>query len=168
MKYAVIYQSKSGNTRKIAERIFDSIRSEEKEIIDVDEEQYIPEADVYLVGFGIHDGNCSIDIIDCLEELPEAKYALFATCGYIPTDEYKERLQGNLDVWLPDGGEYLGMFLCQGNVEQERRNIIISKMPTRETQLKKLFEMGSVHPDEADLQEAEAFAEHIQDLLGDY
>lgn len=103
-----------------------------------------------------------MDIIDYLEALPAEKYALFATCGYFPSEEYKDRLLGNLDVWLPDNGECLGMFLCQGNIERDRRNIMIGRMPSQETQLKKLFDAGSTHPNQKDLQEAEEFAEMIQ------
>lgn len=165
MKYAVIYQSKSGNTREIAEQIYSALWAEEKDIIDIDEEEILPQADVYFIGFGIHDGNCSMDIIDYLESLPSAKYAIFATCGYIPTEDYKKRLRGNLDVWLPDNGEYLGMFICQGKVERDRQNIMIGKMPTREVQLKKMFEEGSSHPNEEDLDAAANFAERIQEIV---
>ena len=47
MKYAVIYQSKSGNTRLIAEKIYGALNTEDKTIVDIDTEQDIPAADVY-------------------------------------------------------------------------------------------------------------------------
>ena len=43
---------------------------------------------------------------------------------YMPTDQYKNNLEKQIEVWLPDDAQYLGMFLCQGNVEVDRRKII--------------------------------------------
>ena len=40
MKYAVIYQSKSGNTRLIAEKIYGALNTEDKTIVDIDTEDY--------------------------------------------------------------------------------------------------------------------------------
>lgn len=165
MKYTVAYQSKSGNTRKVAEQIYKSIHTDDKELINLDEEKCLPESDVYFIGFAIHDSNCSMDIIDCLEDLTDAKYALFATCGYLPTEDYKGKLQDNIEIWLPEDGDYLGMFLCQGAVEYSQQNNMIRKMPSREAQLQRMFEIGSSHPNSKDLQSAEEFAEMIQEIV---
>ena len=96
MKYAVIYQSKSGNTRLIAEKIYGALNTEDKTIVDIDTEQDIPAADVYLIGFGIHGYSCSMDISDVFEQITGGKYAVFVTCGYVPTEQYKEKLEKNL------------------------------------------------------------------------
>lgn len=162
MRYAVIYQSKSGNTKQVANEIYASIDSVEKEIVDTDQMRSFPEADVYFVGFGIHDSNCGIDIIDILEQTSSAKCAVFVTCGYVPTKGYKEKLERNIEVWIPDDTEYLGMFVCQGKVEKTRQNIMISKMPDAEEQLKQMFAMGSCHPDAEDFHNASNFAIKIQ------
>lgn len=127
-----------------------------------DNESFVKEVQQAFPGVKVHSG--LLDIIDYLESLPSAKYAIFATCGYIPTEDYKKRLRGNLDVWFPDNGEYLGMFICQGKVERDRQNIMIGKMPTREAQLKKMFEEGRSHPDAEDLDAAANFAERIQEI----
>lgn len=162
MKYAVIYQSKSGNTRLLAKEIYNSIDAEEKELCDIDEGGDIPEADMYFVGFGIHNNSCSMDIADCMENIGTAKLALFVTCGYTPTDKYKEKLEKNLEVWLPEEAEYLGMFLCQGNVEADRRKIMIAQVPHAEEQIRQMFLQGGSHPDEDDLTFASNFAKRMQ------
>lgn len=161
MKYAVIYQSKSGNTKLLAEEIFNTIESEEKEIYDIDEGYEMPEADVYFVGFGIHNNSCSMDIADAMESIGMAKVVLFATCGYTPTDKYKEMLEKNLEVWLPEDAEYIDMFVCQGNVEPDRRQIMISQMPHVEDKLRQMFNMGCTHPNEEDLKAVSDFTRRI-------
>lgn len=162
MKYAVIYQSKSGNTRKIAEEIYEALSTNEKEIYDIDSDKNMPEADIYFIGFGIHNNSCSMDIINCFDEISGSRFAIFATCGYVPTQQYKGKLERQLDVWMPEDADYLGMFLCQGNVERDRRTIMIGQMPSQEDKLRQMFEVGSSHPDEDDLSKAGEFAKGIQ------
>ena len=167
MKYAVIYQSKSGNTRLIAEQIYGALNTEDKTIVDIDTEQDIPAADTYLIGFGIHGYSCSMDIADVFEQITGGKYAVFVTCGYVPTEQYKENLEKALEVWYPDEGEYLGMFLCQGRVEPYRRKIMISQMPSKEKEMQQMFRLGDSHPDEEDLENAIDFAIKIQAEIRD-
>lgn len=163
MEYAVIYQSKSGNTRMIAEEIYDALETENKILIDLDKTAQVPEADVYFVGFGIHNGFCSMEVLDCFEEIPGGSFAIFATCGYLPTDQYKFNLVKYLDAWFPEDSEYLGMYLCQGNVETERRAIMLGQMPDKERELKGMFEIGSSHPNQEDLESAADFARNVQE-----
>ena len=66
---------------------------------------------------------------------------MFVTCGYVPTEQYKEKLEKALEVWYPDEGEYLGMFLCQGRVESDRRKIMISQMPSKEKEMQQMFRL---------------------------
>ena len=66
-----------------------------------------------------------------------------------------------------DEGEYLGMFLCQGNVESDRRKIMISQMPSKEKEMQQMFRLGNTHPDEEDLENAVDFAIKIQAEIGD-
>ena len=164
MRYVVAYQSKSGNTRLLAEEIFESIESEYKEIYDIDKDNELPEADVYFVGFGIHNNSCSMDIAECMENIGVAKLALFVTCGYTPTEKYKEKLEKNLEVWLPENAEYLDMFLCQGNVEMDRRQIMVSQMSHAEDKMRQMFNVGCTHPDEKDLKDVNLFAKRIQKI----
>ena len=158
MKYAVIYQSRSGNTRLIAERIYQTLDTSEKELIDLDITSEVPKADVYFVGFGVHDYFCSIHVLNALDQITSGRIGLFATCGYLPAEQYKANLEKRLDVWMPEGVDYLGMFLCQGKVEADQKKKMIEQLPDREKELKHMFKIGKTHPDQEDLEEAEEFA----------
>lgn len=162
MRYAVIYQSKSGNTRMLAEEIYEALDTEDKEMVDLDVRAEIPMADVYFVGFGIHNQFCSMNILDAFEQITDGKIALFATCGYLPTEQYQAKLENVFDPWIPDEAEYRGMLLCQGKVAQEQKNEMIGNMPNREKELNKMFKLGSDRPDREDLEAAAAFARKIQ------
>lgn len=162
MKYAVIYQSKSGNTREVAEEIYKSLSTDEKVIQDIDREEEIPQADIYLVGFGIRNQMCSMDVINCFDQITSGRFAVFATCGYVATEQYKANLEKRLDVWMPEDADYLGMFLCQGRVSKEGQKNMLDQMPEEKERMKQLFEYGESHPDREDLEKAAQFAREIQ------
>lgn len=166
MKYAVIYQSKSGNTKMIAYSIYRAICSSDKGIFDLDQMAAIPEAEVYFVGFAVHNNSCGMDVINLLEEMEDkavgAKYALFLTCGYSVNDQYKNNVLRNLKTWLPESAVLIDIFLCQGKVEKDRQNIMISHMPANEDKLRKMFDLGKQHPDDRDLEQAYNFAMKVQ------
>ena len=162
MKYAVIYQSKSGNTRLLAERIYQTIDSKDKVIFDLEQESELPSADVYFIGFGIHNHSCSIELMDLFEKLEGVRYALFITCGYTPTEQYKKTLKKNLAVWLPEDGQLLDMVICQGKVEEEQKKIMYRQMPDVEEKMRQMFQSGETHPDMEDLKSVEDFANNVQ------
>ena len=47
LDYLVLYQSGSGNTKKIAASIFSRLPGNSKDLIDIDTDKTIPEANVY-------------------------------------------------------------------------------------------------------------------------
>ena len=60
LDYLVLYQSESGNTKKIAASIFSRLPGNSKDLIDIDTDKTIPEANVYFIGFCVHRGSCSL------------------------------------------------------------------------------------------------------------
>ena len=50
LDYLVLYQSESGNTKKIAASIFSRLPGNSKDLIDIDTDKTIPEANVYFIG----------------------------------------------------------------------------------------------------------------------
>jgi len=166
MKYAIIYQSKSGNVKEMADAIFYSLKDEEAVMVDIDETDDIPDADFYFIGFAVRNNNCGMDIVNLFENLTNIKYALFISCGFLPTEKYKENILNNLDVWLPENSTLVDSFFCQGRVEKHEQEIMIAKMPHSEPQLREMFGEGNSHPDEDDLLDIELYSLHvINDLM---
>ncbi len=81
LDYLVLYQSGSGNTKKIAASIFSRLPGNSKDLIDIDTDKTIPEANVYFIGFCVHRGSCSLEVSDFLNDLSGKQIALFGTCG---------------------------------------------------------------------------------------
>ena len=90
LKYQVVYASRTGNTQKVAAKIFETLPGTSKDIQKVEEAG--KEADVYFVGFWNDKGTCSGSIMDYLSDLHGRKVALFGTCGMGGSKEYFEQV----------------------------------------------------------------------------
>jgi flavodoxin len=161
MKCAVLYDSETGNTKQVAEEIYAAIDCTDKELLDLREETQIPQADLYFVGFPIHQKNCSMTIVDALEQIENGKITLFATCGMKPTEKYKEKLEDALSIWLPDDVEYLGMFLCQGKTTEVQKENFYTSNPEYRDKIREMLEDGNDHPNEEDLSAAADYVRRI-------
>lgn len=164
MRIAVVYESQSGNTKALAEEIYNSLEGEDKIICDI-EKNPVPVADFYFIGFGIHNHNCSMRIANAMEEITSGGYALFMTSGLTPLDKYKNKIYKNLEVWLPENAEYVGMFMCQGKVTPAEGEELVSKNPESESIIIEMLQKGLTHPDEKDLADVKVF---VQDVLAEW
>ena len=90
LKYQVVYASRTGNTQKVAAKIFETLPGTSKDIQKVEEAG--KEADVYFVGFWNDKGTCSGSIMDYLSDLHGRKVALFGTCGMGGSREYFDQV----------------------------------------------------------------------------
>ena len=165
MRFAVIYESETGNTERIALEIFDTIGYRDKEMIDLNANKDIPEADVYFVGFPIHQRNCSLKVMDCLEQIECGKIVLFATCGMSPTNSYREKLEEKFSVWISDDAEYCGLFLCQGETTIQQQKRFLDTHPDISAELSEMLAKGIGHPDEDDLEQVIRFTEQILEKI---
>jgi flavodoxin len=161
MKYAVLYYSETGNTGKIAEQIYAAIDSDEKEMINLNTNSRIPQADFYFVGFPIHKKNCSMKIVVALEQIEKGKVVFFATSGMQPTDKYKEKLEEALSIWLADDVEYLGMFLCQGRTTEQQKTEFYKSSPEYKDKIREMLEAGNSHPDREDFANAVRYVKKL-------
>lgn len=166
MKYAVLYESESGNTERIADAIYRALGDGDKEIINLRQMETIPDAETYLIGFGVRNGTCGISIINALEEITHGQIALFATCGLPITETYRDRIKQNLQVWLPDDVPFLGMFLCQGEIPEREKAALLDKMPEHRSQLNEALSISDSHPNQADCENAAAFIKHLLEESG--
>ncbi len=168
MKYAVIFYSETGNTERLAEEIYMSIKSNEKVFINLKEDTAIPQADIYFIGFPIQKQSCSLKIIECLEQIELGKLVLFATCGMSPTINYKQKLEDSLMVWLPDNVDYLGMFLCQGKITDKQKQYFCQMKPEYAEQMKRMFAEGDKHPDWNDRNDAVEYINNILESIEEF
>jgi flavodoxin len=80
-KTLVTYFSQTGNTKKIAEAIFEALEGE-KAIQPIDEIQQLEEYNLIFIGFPVHSHSVPFIIHDFIKNIPEnKKIAFFSTHG---------------------------------------------------------------------------------------
>ena len=164
MKIAIIYDSITGNTKKIAEAIKEACN--EHEVIFGDMDTDINEADLVFVGSWTDKGNCSQKVKEKLEKMNYKKIAIFGTAGFGGSAEYFENLYQRIKQCIPQTNEILGHFYCQGKMPLTVKDRYV-KMITEHPEDKKLqvslenFEKALTHPDTKDVENAKEFAKEM-------
>lgn len=170
LDYLVLYQSGSGNTRKVAATIFSHLPGNSKDLIDITTDKMIPEAQVYFIGFCVHQGTCSMTVSDFLSTLGGKQIALFATCGMDDSPDYYKCIEQSAAAWIESDNEYLGAFICQGRMPQKVRQKYEAKRNSengdRIDLLIRNFDHAFSHPDILDLEHAKVFVEKTLKKLG--
>lgn len=168
MKYKIVYESRTGNTAKVAQTIAQIFPGNAVELTDITAQEPSLDGDVYCIGFGVHYNSCPLKILDFLDMLSGKTILFFATCGSEPTEERRKALERNIESFLPDHCDYRGLFLCQGAIPAEgaeamRRAAEKAGRGDVIEHLKDFCDASQSHPDESDLQNACRF---VQTTLG--
>ena len=137
LDYLVVYDSETGNTKKIATEIFASLPGMSKDLINLHERTDFPEAKIYFVGFCVHRGTCRLEIGNFLSGLSGKSVAL----------------------------HYLGSFICQGKmplaVRQKYESLLNTPKDCDCQQIRRQlqnFDEAMIHPTRTDLENAALFA----------
>ena len=117
MKTLVTYSTLTGNTKKVAEAVFEAV-SGEKEIMDI---KSIKETDGYdriLVGYWVDKGDANEEAKKFMETLKNKKVGTFGTLGAYPDSEHAqkcvEKISGALKA---NNNMVVAEFICQGAID---------------------------------------------------
>ena len=120
MKGFIAYSSKTGNTKRMAEYLYDALKeNRDLTLLDLKEK---PDLSAY--DYGLLGGWCDRALPDkavkkALEGAPK-KLGLFLTMGAMPDSEHGERAMEGLEKCLADHKkESLGTYLCPGKVDEK-------------------------------------------------
>jgi len=167
MKYQIIYTSKTGNTEKVAKKIFEVLPGNEKDIERFEPGIKTADADLYFIGFWINRGTCSMDLIDYIAQLHGKKIVLFGTCGMASDEAYYKKLMDEVEVWIPEDSECVGRFMCQGKMPMTVREKYQGMLGNgNDEQVQRMihnFDTALTHPDQEDMCHVKEFVETILD-----
>ncbi len=160
MKVLVAYMTQSGNTKKVAEAVFDGVQGE-KELKEFSEVDINDVYDLLFVGFPIQAFGPAENARKFMaEHLNGKRVALFVTHAS-PEDS------PDLQIWLDGcksataGAELIGMFNCQGELDPDIMKFLES---SDDPKLKSFGELGPTtkgQPDTERLERARAFAREM-------
>lgn len=117
MKGLIIYSSKTGNTKRMAEKIYEVLKKEHLMTIkDIRNTPNIKNYDFILLGAWIDRGTLEPKTLKFLKTIENKKLGLFATLGAMPDSEHGRKVIKNLEDLL-NNRDSLGQYICPGLVD---------------------------------------------------
>jgi len=160
MKVIVAYMSKTGNTRKVAEAIFEGIDAE-KEIKPIDQVDSIEGYDIAFLGFPIHKEGADKQTVKLLEKhcIKGRNVALFITHAS-PEDSPDLPSMLNEFRQAACGANLVDMFDCQGELARGVK-MIMSILPNAKYRRWAREDNSQGQPDNARLEMARTFSRQV-------
>ena len=167
MKMLVVYSSRTGNTRMIAEAIH-SVMPEGTQITSVESAPEPEGYDFIALGFWVDKGAPDSAMAAYMDKVQGTSVGLFGTLGAWPdSDHARESMQKAVDRVA--GNNVLDTFICQGKVDPRLLTIMAKMMdnPHPMTEERKArIEEAAKHPDEKDCANARKVFAGILERLG--
>jgi len=154
-KTLVAYFSRTGNTKKVAEAIFDEIPGDKvlKPMAEVND--LAPYQNIF-VGFPVQSHSVPYEVEVFLKKVPQGKkIALFSTHGSVTGSSLSREALEHASV-LVSKAKIVGTFSCRGKVSMKALEVL-TKSPEHEAWID-MAASAATHPDEHDLAEARVFA----------
>lgn len=160
-KILVTYFSLTGNTKKVAEAIFEALPND-KQILSLEEVKNIDDYDLLFIGFPIHSHSIPYKVEGFLRQLPPGKkIAFFSTHGSFTGGELS-RQAIEYAISITPQAKIIGTFSCRGRMSQAALEIL-RRSPEHEAWVD-MAASAFHHPDEQDLEDARAFARWVLTL----
>ena len=156
MKTSIVYSSKTGNTRQLADAIAAALPENDILYIGTPYEVALA-ADRLFIGFWTDKGSCNSEIADFLKTVKNKQIFLFGTAGFGGDAAYFDKVLHAAKKHLDGSNTLLGSYMCQGRMPQSVRDRYVkmkaSPLPIPNVDmLIENFDRAATHPDAEDLQ----------------
>lgn len=166
MKILIAYSSITGNTKKVAESIFETLEGE-KEIqwLDKNPEIDLEEFDRVIVGFWVDKGSMNSCAKKFIKKIRNKDVGYICTLGAYPDSDHADKVREKAKNIISQNNRFIGGFLCQGSVNPR----LVEKMgkfplnlihPLTPERLKRIEDAKS-HPDSEDLENGKKYFSEI-------
>lgn len=151
MKYAIVYSSRTGNTELLAQRLRDSLPTEDCLYMGSPNEEALAAEKLY-VGFWTDKGTCDESIAAFLRSITHQQVFLFGTAGFGGAPAYFEKILTAVKENLSETATVTGSYMCQGKmpVSVRKRYESMEESAGRQAMLDN-FDRALSHPDKQDL-----------------
>jgi flavodoxin len=160
-KKLVTYVTWTGNTKKVADAIFEDLEGD-KTVEPLDEVQNLDAYEPIFIGFPVHSHSVPFKAVELLKKIPpEKKTALFCTHGALSGSRLSREALEHASS-LASHSRILGTFTCRGKVSLQAMEVL-SKSPEHKAWVA-MAASAQTHPDESDLEDARSFARWVMTL----
>jgi hypothetical protein len=160
MKILVTYFSQTGNTKKIAEAIFEEIKTE-KEIKPLDEVENLEGYDFAFLGFPVHGFGPTKKAADFIKKHAiDKNIALFVTHAMPPDNPMLKDLLNKCQN-PASKSNLVDFYHCQGELAEKIAKLLIDSGNPQMAEFGKMRDMTAGHPNEEEVENARIFARDI-------
>lgn len=152
MKYSIVYSSKTGNTKLLADYIYKILPEKDCIYLGVPDNKAF-EADVIFAGFWTDKGTCDDNFKDFISKIDKQSLFLFGTAGFGGSKEYFEKILSAVKENLNPNCKLAGEFMCQGKmpISVRKRYESMQDSPQKQMMISN-FDRALTHPDNTDLE----------------
>lgn len=157
MSYAIVFSSKTGNTRLLADTLRASLPQNECTYFGAPAPEAL-EAETLYIGFWTDKGHADDTLTAFLQTLKGKQVFLFGTAGFGGSAPYFEKILAATRKALDGSNTVIGSFMCQGKMPMSvrQRYEAMKAQPAHIPNLDALienFDKALSHPDAADLEQ---------------
>lgn len=158
MKYSIVYSSKTGNTKSLAEHIKSALGDKDCKYFGEPSEKAL-DADIIFAGFWTDKGSCDDNFKNFLSLVECKKIFLFGTAGFGGSEEYFNKILSAVKENINESCIIAGEFMCQGKMpESVRKRYEAMEETAQKHILIANFDAAASHPDSNDFVNLEAAA----------
>ena len=156
MTCAIVYSSRTGNTKQLAEAVRASLGEQTCLYMGPPDDRALT-ADRLYVGFWTDKGTCDAATAGFLSKVSGKEVFLFGTAGFGGEPAYFESILSRVAQCLGQGNTLIGSFMCQGRMPASVRARYAQtaeakpEQAARMHQLIENFDEAASHPDDDDL-----------------
>ena len=155
MKYSVVYSSRTGNTKLLADTIMQEIPKNNCIYFGPIDDRAL-EADRIFVGFWTDNGVCNEETAAFLKKIGKKDVFLFGTAGLGRSVNYFDKIIHRTRALMSEKSRFIGSFMCQGKMPMalRERYMEMKKAPVPDPNLDRMienFDIALSHPSKEDL-----------------
>ena len=166
MRYLVVYSSITGNTRRVAEAVFETL-PEPKAIYPIEAAPDPEGYDFIALGFWLDRGTADEKFRRYIKKIKNKRIGLFGTSGVYPDSAHAREAVKNVESLLAEN-HILGSVMCQGKIDDAFAGELDDIAPeSRDVSpvCRSRAEEAKDHPDPMDLKNVQtAFAAMLKKL----
>ena len=164
MRSLLVYSSKTGNTRKLAEAIGE-IMPAGADFYPIEEAPLPDSYDFIVLGFWVDRGTADQKTLAYIEKIEDKAVAFFATLGAYPDSEHAKNVVERVTGLLGAKNRVLDHFICQGKIDPgltEKFKELPPEHPHAMTPERMArHQEASKHPNQQDLQQAREIFQRV-------
>ncbi|AJQ26557.1 flavodoxin family protein [Pelosinus fermentans] len=168
MQTLVVYSSLTGNTKKVAEAIYE-VFGARAALFPVETAPAPTNYDFVIVGFWVDKGTADKKAQEYLKTIQDKPVALFATLGAYPDSEHAASSLKNAAAFLDVSNQLVGTFICQGKIDpkliEQFKNMPGNHPHAATPERMERYKKAASHPDSSDLEAAQAVFVDIKNSL---